>query len=81
METNEENYVVMDGMEEVGFLWFDMADQIQLKDCKCVVVGALDGQYYIIVIRNKYGGINGGKDGVKDGTQVGDIYRGKDKDK
>ncbi|KAK4158789.1 heterokaryon incompatibility protein-domain-containing protein [Cladorrhinum sp. PSN259] len=56
-EKKEEKYVILNGTEEVGSLWFDMADQVQFKDCNCVVIGTLrDGKedarkdYYVIVI-------------------------------
>lgn len=58
VEGRGEKYIILNGMEEVGSLWFDMADQIQFKDCNCVVIGTLKDQkedarkhYYVIVIR------------------------------
>ncbi|KAK3994574.1 heterokaryon incompatibility protein-domain-containing protein [Cladorrhinum sp. PSN332] len=62
VEKREEKYVILNGTEEVKTLWFNMADQIQFKDCNCVVIGALeDGKedarkdYYVIVIRETAG--------------------------
>ncbi|KAK4220623.1 heterokaryon incompatibility [Podospora fimiseda] len=81
VEENGGNYDIMVGTEKVGSLWLDMGDQIQLKDCKCVVVGTLDDEeeddeeedarryYYILVIGDKYEGTNQHKDEGKDGNK------------
>ncbi|KAK4640743.1 hypothetical protein QC761_606980 [Podospora bellae-mahoneyi] len=67
MGINKEKYVILDGEEEVGSLWFDMADQIRSEDCNCVVVGALDVDmedhkvedtrkcYYMIIVQKEDG--------------------------
>lgn len=65
MGQNKEKYIILDGEEEVGSLWFDMADQIRFEACNCVVVGALDAEmeddkvedarkgYYIIIVQKE----------------------------
>ncbi|CAP71746.1 uncharacterized protein PODANS_6_6980 [Podospora anserina S mat+] len=67
MGQNEEKYVILDGEEEVGSLWFDIADQIRFEDCNCVIVGALDAEmkdhkvedarkgYYMIIVQKEDG--------------------------
>ncbi|KAK3358239.1 heterokaryon incompatibility protein-domain-containing protein [Lasiosphaeria hispida] len=56
-----EEHAIVDGAKEVGSVWFDVADQIQLEDCNCVVVSMpKDGKkygprktYHILIIRKK----------------------------
>ncbi|KAK4223174.1 hypothetical protein QBC38DRAFT_539173 [Podospora fimiseda] len=81
VEENGENYDIMVGTEKVGSLWLDMGDQIQLQDCKCILVGTLNDEkeddeeedarryYYILVIRGKYEGPNQHKDEGKHGNK------------
>ncbi|KAK4220860.1 heterokaryon incompatibility protein-domain-containing protein [Podospora fimiseda] len=69
-------YVILNVVEEVGSIWVNMANLMQLDDCNCVFVGTLSWpedarkDYYILVIRDKHGDIsqdkNGGKGGNKD---------------
>jgi len=61
MEDKEEEYAVEDGTEQVGSMWFDVADHIRLEDCKCVVVGIIKDAmkedarqtYHILIIQEK----------------------------
>lgn len=61
MKDKGEEHAIVDGTRQVGSLWFDVADQIQLKDCHCAVVSmAKDGErddarktYYVLVIRKE----------------------------
>ncbi|KAK3363903.1 heterokaryon incompatibility protein-domain-containing protein [Lasiosphaeria hispida] len=55
-----EECAIVDGTKEVGFVWFDVTDQIQLKDCNCVVVSMLNDDkkdpqktYHVLIIRKK----------------------------
>ncbi|KAK3364010.1 hypothetical protein B0T25DRAFT_597688 [Lasiosphaeria hispida] len=52
--------VIVDGAKEVGSLWFDMADLIQLEDCNCVVISMPKGRkkevswkYHVLIIQKK----------------------------
>ncbi|KAK4161203.1 heterokaryon incompatibility protein-domain-containing protein [Cladorrhinum sp. PSN259] len=64
MEQKGEEHAIVDGTKEVGSLWFDVADQIYLKDCNCVVVSMVrdlsveDSRktYHVLIIRGKAGG-------------------------
>ena len=61
MEDKGEDHAIVDGTRQVGSLSFDVADQIQLKDCNCVVVSMVrdywkeDARktYHILVIGEK----------------------------
>ena len=61
IEDKGEEYAVVGGTEQVGSIWFDVADYIRLEDCNCVVVSmVVDGKkegarqtYHILVIREK----------------------------
>lgn len=61
MEDRGEEYAIVDGTQQVGSLWFDVADQIQLKDYSCAVVSMVKDDkkadarktYYVLVIRKK----------------------------
>jgi hypothetical protein len=64
MEDKGEEHAIFDGARQVGSLSFDVADQIQLQDCNCVVVSMVDDygkrdarkNYYVLVIGKKAGG-------------------------
>ncbi|KAF1960095.1 HET-domain-containing protein [Byssothecium circinans] len=57
-------YAIVDETGKVGSLWFDVADQIQLEHCSCVVVSidsddekkGLEKTYHILIVREKAGG-------------------------
>jgi len=59
MEDKGVEYAVVYRKRQIGSLWFDVVDQIQLKDCNCVVVSMVKGEekedvrktYYVLVIR------------------------------
>ncbi|KAK4220428.1 hypothetical protein QBC38DRAFT_550681, partial [Podospora fimiseda] len=44
VEENGGNYDIMVGTENVGSLWLDMANPMELDGCNCVVVGTLDDE-------------------------------------
>ncbi|KAK4460412.1 heterokaryon incompatibility protein-domain-containing protein [Cladorrhinum samala] len=64
VRSEEEGYSIINGTEEVGFLWFDVADRIEFKHC--VVVGMREDYrrkdppsrktYYVLVVREKASG-------------------------
>lgn len=49
-----EDHAIVDGTEQVGSLWFDVADQIRLEDCNCVVVGMDDRERSVEDARKTY---------------------------
>ncbi|KAH7176029.1 hypothetical protein EDB81DRAFT_751443 [Dactylonectria macrodidyma] len=62
VEQRKREYAIFDDTKKVGFLWFDVADQIEFRHC--VVVGVsgdeywkkdLQRTYYILVVREKPG--------------------------
>ncbi|KAM7222746.1 Heterokaryon incompatibility protein (HET) domain containing protein [Rhypophila decipiens] len=63
MEDKGEEYAIVDATEQIGSIWFDVADQIQLKDCNCSVVGMVGDErkedarktYHVLIIREKDG--------------------------
>lgn len=63
MEDKGEEYAIVDATEQIGSIWFDVADQIQLEDCNCSVVGMVGNErkedapktYYVLIIREKDG--------------------------
>ncbi|KAK3391247.1 heterokaryon incompatibility protein-domain-containing protein [Podospora didyma] len=63
VEDKGEEHAIVDGTEQVGSLWLDVADQIRLEDCSCVVVSiARDKKEdarktcHVLVIWEKAGG-------------------------
>ena len=59
VESKEGKYLILKEMEEIGYLWVDMADQIEFEDCNCVVVGAEVNRKgiptYCIIVTQKNG--------------------------
>ncbi|KAK4194081.1 heterokaryon incompatibility protein-domain-containing protein [Triangularia verruculosa] len=68
MEQIGEEYAIINGTKEVGSLWFDVADQISLEHCNCVVVSMIRDSsvfhssvedsrqtYHVLIIREKAG--------------------------
>ncbi|KAK4205828.1 hypothetical protein QBC37DRAFT_464877, partial [Rhypophila decipiens] len=61
MEDKGEEYAIVDGTEQVGLLWRDMADPIRLEDCNCVVVSMVEDEekegarqtYHVLIILEK----------------------------
>lgn len=64
MEEKEKDHAIVDGTRQVDSLWFNVADQIQLKDCNCVVVSMVKDlkentrktYHVLIVVENDRGG-------------------------
>ncbi|KAK3347057.1 heterokaryon incompatibility protein-domain-containing protein [Lasiosphaeria hispida] len=62
MGKNGEEHTIVDGIEKVGSLWFDVADQVEFKHCVVVGMGEYDEKedlqkiYYVLMIREKAGG-------------------------
>lgn len=60
MEDKGEEHAIVDGTEQVGSLWLDVADQIRLQDCSCVVVSMVRNDkkdarktYHVLVIQER----------------------------
>jgi len=61
MEDKGEEHAIFDGTEQVGSLWYDMADHIRLEDCNCIVVSIVRDKrkldywktYHVLVIRER----------------------------
>jgi hypothetical protein len=61
MEDKGEGHAIFDGTEQVGSLWYDMADHIRLEDCNCAVVSMIRDEkkedhrktYHVLVIRER----------------------------
>jgi len=61
IEDKGEEHAIFDGTEQVGSLWYDIADHIRLEDCNCVVVSMVRDErkldhrrtYHVLVIRER----------------------------
>jgi hypothetical protein len=59
VEQKEKGHVVVNGTEEVGCIWFDVADRIEFKHCVVVGMDRNDKKenagktYYVLIIRER----------------------------
>lgn len=63
VEQQAEGHVIVNGTEEVGCIWFDVADRIELKHCVVVGMDKNDEKedprktYYVLVVWKKEDGV------------------------
>ena len=60
-QKGEEEHAILEGTEEVGSLWFDVAGQVEFKYCVVVSMDCFDQKedarktYYVLAVRKKDG--------------------------